>query len=119
MAIGISDLQTVFRHFRHVVVPRGVLTIRADLASVLDAGESAVIQTALDSGIGRVCIDETLGRRVARLNGLAVTGSLGMIIHAIRCGENIELSAVIGRMRENGIWLSDELAERALRLVDK
>ncbi|MBM3493809.1 MAG: hypothetical protein FJX72_05735 [Armatimonadetes bacterium] len=37
------------------------------LSSMLDRGEAAVVQTALDRGIETVCIDEAAGRRVARL----------------------------------------------------
>jgi predicted nucleic acid-binding protein len=38
------------------------------LSNSLDVGEASVIQLALDEQIGTVCIDEALGRRVARLN---------------------------------------------------
>jgi len=37
------------------------------LQNTLDRGEASVIQTALQQGVKRVCIDETAGRRVARL----------------------------------------------------
>lgn len=46
------------------------------LLNSLDLGESSVIQTALDMKIRTVCIDEAMGRRIARLNGLTLTGSL-------------------------------------------
>jgi len=48
----------------------------------LDAGEAAVIQLALERGIATVCIDEWRGRRAARACGLAVTGSLGLLVRA-------------------------------------
>ena len=44
------------------------------LQNTLDRGEASVIQTALQQGIKLVCIDETAGRRVARLSNLRVTG---------------------------------------------
>jgi predicted nucleic acid-binding protein len=47
------------------------------LTNTLDRGEASVIQTALNESITLVCIDETVGRRIARLNGLALTGSIG------------------------------------------
>ncbi|MFH1026655.1 MAG: DUF3368 domain-containing protein, partial [Pseudomonadota bacterium] len=52
------------------------------LHNSLDTGEAAVIQTALDLGIATVCIDEAVGRRIARLNALAITGSIGILIRA-------------------------------------
>ncbi len=50
--------------------------IQPYLLNSLDLGESSVIQTALDEKIQTVCIDEAVGRRIARLNGLSFTGSL-------------------------------------------
>ena len=44
------------------------------LANSLDPGEASVIQTALDLQIATVCIDECVGRRIARLIYLSVTG---------------------------------------------
>jgi predicted nucleic acid-binding protein len=46
------------------------------LSNSLDVGEASVIQLALDEQIGTVCIDEAIGRRVARLNNLKLTGAL-------------------------------------------
>lgn len=85
------------------------------LTQLLDRGEASVVQVALDEQIPLVCIDEHVGRRVARLNGLIVTGSLGILIRAKREGHPVCLSESIVRMREAGIFLSDRLCEAALR----
>jgi len=55
------------------------LTVAPFLRNVLDLGEASVIQFALDENIDTVCIDEALGRRIARLNGLKLTGSTGIL----------------------------------------
>ena len=60
----------------------GRIMIPSYLRNSLDLGESSVIQTALDCTIATVCIDEAVGRRVARLSGLHVTGSLGILLKA-------------------------------------
>ena len=143
---GVSQPEVVLRHFDRVLVPSEVVreiragatmavgqsildlgrpieiihcdvSIRKDLVAALDRGEASVIQTALDTQIALVCIDETIGRRVARLNGLSVTGSLGLIIHAIRRGEAINISSTINTMRANGIWLSEQLERQAIKLA--
>jgi len=44
------------------------LNISPFLLNSLDLGEAAVIQLALDENIQTVCIDEAVGRRIARLN---------------------------------------------------
>lgn len=81
----------------------------------LDEGEAGVIHTALQNGIDTVAIDEKAGRRVARIHGLKVTGSLGILLKAKNHGLTPSLGDCISRMRERGIWLSDELVAAALQ----
>lgn len=83
----------------------------------LDSGEASVIYTALQNGIDTVAIDEKAGRRVARIHGLKVTGSLGILLKAKNHGIIPNLGDCISRMRERGIWISGELAATALRLA--
>ncbi|MGQ0619220.1 MAG: DUF3368 domain-containing protein [Panacagrimonas sp.] len=59
--------------------PRQIASL---LRQSLDLGEASVIQLANDLGISLVAVDETTGRRVARLSGLQVTGSIGILIKA-------------------------------------
>lgn len=84
------------------------------LKNTLDLGEASVIQTALQQGINRVCIDETIGRRVARLSSLSVTGSIGVLLKAKSIGYPVSMPDAIGRMRERGIWLSKAVIDFAL-----
>lgn len=84
------------------------------LGNTLDRGEASVIQTALNEGIALVCIDETVGRRVARMSGLTLTGSIGVLIKAQRQGYAVSIPQVLDRMREHGIWLSEEVVRFAL-----
>jgi len=58
------------------------MTIQPPLSNLLDKGEASVIQLALNEGIQTVCIDEAVGRRIARLSGLRLTGSIGILIKA-------------------------------------
>jgi predicted nucleic acid-binding protein len=84
------------------------------LTHELDRGEASVIHTALARGISTVAIDEKSGRRVARLHGLNVTGSLGILVRARKEGVITSLRENVLRMRAHGIWLSDRLIQRAL-----
>jgi len=90
------------------------LTIAPLLRNSLDKGEAAVIQLALNQAIDTVCIDETAGRRIARLNELKLTGSIGVLLRAWR--ENPDFSVPLGieRMQARGIRLSDTVIEFAL-----
>lgn len=84
------------------------------LQNTLDLGEASVIQTALQQGVNRVCIDETIGRRVARLSNLSVTGSIGILLKAKSMGYPVSIPDAINRMREHGIWLSNAVISFAL-----
>jgi len=85
------------------------------LKNSLDIGEAAVIQLALLQGIPLVGIDETIGRRFARLSGLTVTGSIGILLRAKTLGYPLSMAEAIQRMRRRGIWLSDKVVDFALR----
>jgi len=89
--------------------------VSAFLRNALDPGEAAVIQLALSDAIETVCIDETVGRRVARLHGLKITGSLGILLRAKREGLISELRPAVERMRSHGIRLGNGLIAAVLR----
>jgi len=88
------------------------------LASSLDIGEASVIETALQNNIARVCIDEAVGRRVARLHHLKLTGSIGILIKAKNTGHPIDMEKSLARMKAKGIWLSDSVIKFALEQTD-
>lgn len=81
----------------------------------LDSGEASVIHHATTNGIATVAIDEKAGRRLARIHGLRVTGSLGILLKAKRHGVFPTLADCITRMREHGIWISADLVTASLR----
>ena len=85
------------------------------LANALDPGEAAVIQLALLENIQTVCIDEAVGRRMARLCGLQLTGSIGILLRAKREGVPFVMAEALQRMRNNGIWLSQNVLDFAMR----
>lgn len=88
------------------------------LKNMLDIGEASVIQCALDNKIDTVCIDEAVGRRVARLHDLKVTGSLGVLLKGKFAGLDIDIHEAITNMRNKGIFLSDHLATKVLKMAD-
>lgn len=91
------------------------LTTSTLLANSLDVGEASVIQLALDLGISTVCIDEAIGRRLARLSGLSVTGSLGILLKAKQLDQAVSVTEAIQRMQAKGIRLSNSLVQAVLR----
>ena len=91
------------------------VAVTPSLENTLGPGEAAVIHWALSERIDVVGIDEAVGRRVARLSGLRVTGSLGMLIRAKREGFPVVLADAIRAMRKRGIWLSSNVEAAALQ----
>jgi predicted nucleic acid-binding protein len=90
------------------------LDILPHLFNSLDLGEASVIQLALNEDIMNVCIDEDVGRRIARLNNLKVTGSIGVLVRARNEGFSFSMRKAIQKMKQHGVWLSDRVIEFAL-----
>ncbi|MFB2920225.1 MULTISPECIES: DUF3368 domain-containing protein [Aerosakkonema] len=91
------------------------LNISPLLLNSLDIGEASVIQLALNENIQTVCIDETVGRRIARLSGLSVTGSIGILLRAKQEGYPLSIKQSIQKMINQGIRLSTTVIEFALK----
>jgi predicted nucleic acid-binding protein len=90
------------------------VTLLPFLKNSLDSGEASVIQTALNLSLPLVCIDEVVGRRTARLCGLNLTGSLGIMLKARQMGFPLDMPQAIHKMQSHGIWLSPALVESVL-----
>jgi len=95
------------------------LTISPLLRNMLDIGEASVIQYAIDNQIPLVCIDETAGRRIARLNELKLTGSIGIVLRAKTEGFIDEIKPVINRMIKQGIYISSRVIELTLQQANE
>ncbi|MCU0754320.1 MAG: DUF3368 domain-containing protein [Xanthomonadales bacterium] len=78
------------------------------------ADPASVIQTALNLQLPLVCIDESAGRRIARLCNLQLTGSIGILLKARNQGYPIDIPQALDRMRRQGIWLSAHVVQFAL-----
>lgn len=87
------------------------LTISPFLFNSLDLGEASVIQLALNKNISTFCIDEAVGRRIARLSGLSVTGSMGILLRAKREGYPLSIKEAIKKMLNHNIYLSQTVID--------
>lgn len=93
-----------------------LLTIPSRLTlSNLDAGEAAVIETALQNNISTVCIDDLKGRRAAFATGLAVVGSLGILGRAKDPGLIPNAAPLVKKAQELGIHYDEKLVVSFLR----
>lgn len=99
---------------RHALLNDEVTRLRTKL----DAGESEAIALALELKAEWLLIDEWKGRNMAKQLGLAVTGTLGLLIWAKMSGRSPSLRELIDLVESRGeLYLSQELKESALAAV--
>jgi uncharacterized protein len=81
----------------------------------LDQGEAEVIVLAKELGVEKVLIDERLGRLEAKVLGLSVMGTLGVLLKAKRQNLLTEIHPLIIQMRQGGIWIGEQLVSDVLK----
>lgn len=78
-----------------------------------------MIQLALDEAIATVCIDEAAGRRIARLSGLSLTGSIGILLKFKRQNPSFSVKQAIANMQAHNIRLNQTVVDFALQQADE
>lgn len=83
---------------------------------ILDPGEAQALALAEEVGAQLVLMDETAGRAAALEAGLAVMGTLGILLKGKVNGKLPALATLIDRLRDElGFFISNELREGILR----
>lgn len=81
----------------------------------LDAGEAAVIQTALNESIAVVLIDERKGRKIARrVYGLNAIGTARILVEAKKAGLVEEVGPLFETLKRESYWIADPIVQWAL-----
>lgn len=80
----------------------------------LDSGERQAIQLAKRERADLLLIDEKLGVRIAREQGLAVTGTLGVLLQAAQRGL-IDIEQALADLRTTDFRCSDRIFEEVQR----
>jgi len=96
-----------------VCPPNSIL--QKGLLNILDAGEASAITLATELKYSLLIIDESKGRKIAKKMGLAITGSLGILIIAKRKGHISSVKAVIERIERTNFRISPKIIQRILQ----
>ncbi|MFB2646092.1 DUF3368 domain-containing protein [Raphidiopsis sp. BLCC-F218] len=91
------------------------MSITPFLLNSLDLGEASVIQFALNNNLKIVCIDESVGRKIAQSNGLNLTGSIGILLKAKQQNPSLSVKEAIRNMLSHKIRLSQGVIDFALK----
>ncbi len=113
---GAPILEALARHSQYAVVKDEAVSPEV-LAWDLGAGETQVIANAQQYGADRVVLDDREARRCARAWGLKVIGTLGIVARAKRMDHIESVAPIIERLRETGLYVSEELVQQILREV--
>jgi predicted nucleic acid-binding protein len=87
------------------------------LQSSLDNGESEAIALSLEIGADLILLDDSDAREKARLYGLKITGTIGILLRAKIDGKIVSLKDDLKRLKETGFWISDKLEASLLKEV--
>jgi hypothetical protein len=81
------------------------------LSMELDPGEAETIALALEKRVGRVLIDESIGRQMATYLGLRPTGTVGILLRAKKREYIPEVRPLLDNLMKRGFWLKQDLYE--------
>ncbi|MBI3600927.1 MAG: DUF3368 domain-containing protein [Nitrospinae bacterium] len=88
---------------------------KVNLLCELEQGEAEVIILAKEKGISHVLIDEKVARLQAKVLGLDVMGTLGLLLKAKKKGLIPAIKPLIEKILEHGIWIRDDLVKGILK----
>lgn len=97
---------------KKVVIP-SYLKIICDLGR----GETEVISLAIESKDPLLIIDDKIARQIARLQGLKITGTAGVLLKAKERGFIGEIKPLLTRLKDAGFYITDSLTNSILRLA--
>lgn len=88
------------------------------LQTLLDKGEAAVIQSAVNLEISLVLMDEKRGRKMARrIYGLKTIGNARVLVEARKASIVPPLGGLFNKLHVSSYWISDDIVRGALDSV--
>lgn len=85
----------------------------------LGQGEAEVLALGLENHGSLLIFDDQLARRMANIYKLKYTGTLGVLVKAKKLGYLSSVAPVITMLRQQGMWLTDNIINDVLRLAEE
>ncbi len=85
----------------------------------IDEGESEAIVLALEIGADLVLLDDYEAREKARVLGLKVVGTIGVLLKAKKRGLIKSLKEEIGKLQNSGFWIKEDFIKEVLKTADE
>jgi predicted nucleic acid-binding protein len=104
---------------RHKVIRANDSHLIQTYRLLLDAGESEAIALYWEQKADYLLIDEKKGRKIARLNGVNIVGTLGILLLAKQNNLLSEIKPLLALLQRSDIRISDTLYDRALLLANE
>jgi predicted nucleic acid-binding protein len=95
------------------------LRVITALKTQLDEGEAEAIALAMELGDVSIILDDKKARRVARQVGLAVVGTVGILLRAKRRGVLATVAPLLATLHDTGFHIAPTLYCEALRLANE
>ena len=91
----------------------------SDLLFDLDKGEAEVILLAKEMSADLVIMDEELGRKYAKLAGLTMTGTLGLLLKAKEQKLIENIKPLLFELRHKGVWISPQIINKITSITNE
>lgn len=85
------------------------------LEASLDKGEASAIALAMEQADCLLIIDELKGRKLAKLLGLNITGTLGIVVQAKISGHIASVRPYLDKIKQTNFRLSEQLELAVLK----
>lgn len=89
------------------------------LAFDFGPGELAAMALALEHRSKTVLLDDLAARRTAQAAGLEVWGTLKVLLEAKAAGLIARVEPSVNRLATSGMWMSDDIRRRILKLAEE
>ena len=85
----------------------------------VDAGEAEALTLAVEANAGLILLDDQEARSKAKMLGLQVTGTLGVLLKAKKAGLIGSATGYLQQLQNTGFWLSPALLAKLTELLDE